>query len=114
MSNETEQKSSTKNLIDMGFNNPIDRNEISIWIRPNSPIAIGVKVEVDGMGLIDVSKLNLGGAINGAYISGGNISRLLSVNLIIKGGDAGPELAKALRGAADQLDRELKNHPAPK
>ena len=107
MSNED---SSTKNLLEIGFNSPIERNKISIWIRPDDPIGINVKVEVDGLGLMDVSELNFGGA----YISGGRIDRLRTVNLIIQGGDAGSELVNALRGAADQLDRELKNQSAPK
>ncbi|MHB8118051.1 MAG: hypothetical protein ACYDHX_04905 [Methanothrix sp.] len=111
MSNE---ESSTKNLLEIWFDNPIDRNKISIWIRPNSPIGINVKVEVDGRGLIDVNELNSGGPLNRAYISGGSIGPLRSVNLIIQGGDAGPELVKALRGAANQLDRELKDQSTPK
>lgn len=107
MSNE---ESSTKNLLEMGFNNPIERNKISIWIRPDNPIVINVKVEVDELGLMDVSELKFGGA----YISGGRIGRLRTVNLIIQGDDAGSELVNALRGAADQLDRELKNQSSPK
>ena len=114
MSNESEKKSSIKDLIEMGFNNPIDRNKVSAWIRPNSPITINVGVEVDGMGMIDVSELNFGNTINRSMISGGSIGRICSVKLIVQGGDAGPELVKALRGVADQLDRELKSQSAPK
>ena len=95
-------------LLEMEFDTPIDNDKISMWIRANGIIAISVNIDVPGKGLLDVGGLNLGGgSINKSGISGGRIDPIHSIKLIIQGGNAGPELAKALRSAADNLDHAL-------
>ena len=95
--------------LEITLDNPIGRDKVSMCIRPNKR-GLKVNVESEGRGLLDVSEL----AERGNVLGGGTIGQIRSVNVIIQGGDAGPELVKVLRSTADQLDHELKNQSAPK